>query len=169
MLSFPSTHFDSRFTNVNKSWDRNIAGMRNSHFLFLWCSVWYRHTCLTRLCLAPCFASNGWNSSVCWCFSLMLSVSDQIVVVPVYVFSFFFFFFWKCRHYCWWLLWLPGACSARLSGSLNAVENWGGWCVKGSQWMSPLIHFLIKQPALCLSHGLYLSPRSVLWADVAHA
>lgn len=33
--------------------------------------------------------------------------------------------------------------------------------------MSPLIHFLIKQPALCLSHGLYLSPRSVLWADVA--
>lgn len=33
--------------------------------------------------------------------------------------------------------------------------------------MSPLIHFLIKQPALCLSHGLYLSPRSVLRADVA--
>jgi len=32
--------------------------------------------------------------------------------------------------------------------------------------MSPLIHFLIKQPALCLSHGLYPSPFSVLWADV---
>lgn len=49
----------------------------------------------------------------------------------------------------------------------------GGWgvlsvvCVKGSQWMSPLIHFLIKQPALCLSHGLYPSPGLVLWADVA--
>lgn len=55
---------------------------------------------------------------------------------------------------------------ARLSGSLNAVENGGGRCVKGSQWMSPLIHFLIKQPALCLSHGLYLSARLVLWADV---
>lgn len=26
--------------------------------------------------------------------------------------------------------------------------------------MSPLIHFLIKQPALCLSHGLYLSSRT---------
>lgn len=33
--------------------------------------------------------------------------------------------------------------------------------------MSPLIHFLIKQPALCLSHGLYPSPGLVLWADVA--
>ena len=83
-------------------------------------------------------------------------------------FFFFFFFvclFWKCRHYRRWLLWLPRLpARARLSGSLNAVGERGEGgregrrCVKGSQWMSPLIHFLIKQPALCLSHGLYLSP-----------
>lgn len=34
--------------------------------------------------------------------------------------------------------------------------------------MLPLIHVLIKQPALCLSHGLYLSPRTTPWAGGAH-
>lgn len=82
----------------------------------------------------------------------------------------------KYRHYNGWLQWRWRACLTHQSASLNAVQSSrsgdgrekGGHCVKGSQWMSPLIHFLIKQPVLCPSHGLSLSSYSVLWADAAH-
>lgn len=52
----------------------------------------------------------------------------------------------KCGRDQCWLLWLPAVCSGRLNGSLLRK---GGVKKKSTQWMSPLIHFLIKQAAPC--------------------
>lgn len=68
--------------------------------------------------------------------------------------------FVKCRCAQCWLLWWPAACSVGLNGSRLRK----GGVKKSTQWMSPLIHFLIKQPA----PRRISMPSFSAWAGIVH-
>lgn len=128
-------------------------------FIAMLCLI-RKHTDWNGVCrLVPCFAQKAqWSGSArrrrFLLPALTLTESDPMVVVArLCIYLPFLFLGGKCRHYWRWLPRLPFSLLL-----LVWVGVWMLW-VRGSQWMSPLIHILIKQPALCLSHGLYPSLR----------